>query len=45
MNAGERLERFNVPKSLILKETETYYTIVKGNLNTWMGTFQLFGRL
>ena len=45
MNAGACLERVNVPKSLILKETETYYTIVKGTLNTWMGTFQSFGSL
>ena len=29
MNAGTCLERVNVPKSLILKETETYYTTDK----------------
>ena len=33
-----------MPKNL-LKETETYYTIVKGTLNTWMGTFLSFGIL
>ena len=35
----ERVERVNSQKSLILKETENYYTIVKGTLNTWMGIF------
>ena len=32
------MERVNAQKSLIMKETETYYT--KGTLNTWMGTFK-----
>ena len=30
--------RVNAQKSLILKETETYYS--KGTLNTWMSTFK-----
>ena len=33
----ERVERVNAQKSLISKETETYYA--KGTLNTCMGTF------
>ena len=33
----ERVKQVNAQKSLIL--TETYHTIVKGTLNTWMGTF------
>ena len=32
------MERVNAQKSLILKETEAYYT--EGTLNTWMGTFK-----
>ena len=33
----EHVERVNAQKSLILKETETYYT--EGTLNTWMSMF------